>query len=84
MTSDFLIWLPVKLFTNYAGEKQKGRKYWHLSTYQAGTKRTLCGSEAFGVGDSRAEFETKAFLCKGSITCPECKRIVTAFKNITI
>lgn len=72
----------VKILTDNWGDKRENPK-WHLAIEDAATMRTLCDGEAFGIGDSQAEYVTKEGK-KGSVTCPECRAKIKWFKSIQL
>lgn len=72
----------VKITEDNWGEKVENPK-WCLVVNDDATDRTLCGGEAFGTGDSAAEFEIKDGK-RGSITCPDCKSKIKWFKSIPL
>lgn len=72
----------VKITKDNWGSKRLNPK-WHLVVTDAATDRTLCDGEAFGVGDSRAEYEEKTCK-KGGITCDDCLDEIRWFKSIKL
>lgn len=57
-----------------------GDERWHYVVHWDATDRALCTMEAFGIGDSGAEFKTK----RGKITCDKCIRIINEFKKVKL
>lgn len=62
----------VKIIRDDEGAYHR-RQPWHIGIEQAATRRTLCTGEAYGLGDSRVEFDVKYV---GKSNCDECKNIM--------
>ncbi len=69
----------VKIITTDDGEPTKDRR-WHLVVNEAATDRSLCTGDAFGIGDSGAEYKEKI----GKVTCAECIKTIKWFKRIKL
>jgi hypothetical protein len=54
---------------------------WHLVVSYGDARRTCCSGEAFGIGESSAEFKEKT---SGKITCERCIKIVKWYKSIKL
>jgi hypothetical protein len=72
----------VKITKDNWGSKRLNPK-WHLAVNDAATDRTLCDGEAFGYGDSAAEYEEKK-VERGGITCEDCLAEIKWFKKIKL
>jgi hypothetical protein len=72
----------VKILTHDDGTKNENKR-WCLTVHEAGTDRTLCEGEAFGIGDSGCEYIEKVAV-SGSITCEDCRKKIKWFKSIKL
>lgn len=72
----------VKITVDNWGDEREN-PVWCLVVEDSATTRTLCAGEAFGIGDSSAEYVTKEGK-RGSITCPDCKAKIKWFKSIQL
>lgn len=71
----------VKITEDEYGEKRVNAKWCYVTNIDA--RRTMCGGEAFGFGESSAKYKTKQ-LKKGSITCPRCISLIKEIKSIPL
>lgn len=72
----------VKIITDNWGNEIEN-PVWCLAIDEASTSRTLCAGEAFGTGDSGAEYIVKEGK-RGSVTCPDCRAKIKWFKSIQL
>ncbi len=71
----------VKITRNDDGDKIPDAKWHWIMSIDA--DRTLCGGEAFGEGESRAEYKLKT-VKRGGITCQQCLSIIKEMKAIEL
>ena len=72
----------VKMLTNDDGDKIE-HPVWCMVQHFGDARRTVCGGECFGEGESTATFKVKTFV-KGGITCHICKEHIKWFKSIKL
>lgn len=71
----------VKILT-YEGGEIVNKPLWHwIQCIDA--RRSLCEGQAFGMGESDVEYETKT-VPRGGITCPKCLEMIKEFKAIKL
>ena len=74
----------VQLLTDEDGEPEDYPDRWHLvdpCNYQGDA--ALCTAQFFGVGESPVLFNKKT-TTKGGLTCPECLKILKAYKSVKL
>lgn len=69
----------VKLLTFDGGEPHDDSEYWHAIVRDwFGSRRTACGGEAFGCGESGCEFKERASMI---VTCPRCIEYINGLRK---
>lgn len=69
----------VKITRDDDGRKKDSPK-WCLAWDAGGTDVAFCTGEAFGFGESIAQYKEK----QGRITCPECRKKIKALKQVKL
>ena len=72
----------IKIIRNDDGDIIDNPK-WCLTMATGEAPRTLCTGEAFGYGESRAEFEHK-IVKRGGITCRQCMNELLSYKSVKL
>jgi hypothetical protein len=72
----------VKIVVNDDGDKVNEPK-WHWIVDHFDSERILCTMEAFGFGESSAEYKIKT-VNRGGITCSQCLQLIKEFKAIKL
>lgn len=75
----------VRILKSEDGQPASNPRVWHLVDPVSGDgcDRTLCGGEAFGLGESGAEYEEKSAPV-GGITCKECFAALLIYKKVKL
>ena len=74
----------VQIHINDDGDETNYPHRWHLvDPCNRQGRASLCTSEFFGIGESACEFTEKESL-RGGIDCPDCLKIIRAYKKVKL